>query len=306
MTRAGFVEGRVIYMNIHDQQFDTDKRQVRDAVESYLTDRFAEYPATEVRAAAQYAVLGGGHRWRPIVAVAAGSIFNNDALPVVLPGACGAELAHAASLVLDDLPSMDDAPLRRGKESTHLAFPGWAVDMTPVFLVTMAYDISLDNDLASADRRVLAALELSRAGMAMIAGQSLDVLQIHTGDPSATLLDCYLKKSGVLYGAAAKAGAILCGADEDDAELLRKAGEFVGLSMQLIDDIADVDASLDEVGKEPGKDVDKFTSIDWLGVDGTRGKSEEFQADALALLAKFGKEADWMRRLVREVSWANY
>ena len=293
-------------MNIHHQQFDNDKHQVREAVGSFLAEKFASYPATDVQAAAQYAVMGGGHRWRPIVAVAAGRIFDDDALPAVLPGACGVELAHAASLVLDDLPSMDDAQLRRGKTSTHLAFPSWAVDMTPVFLITMAYDISLDNKLVSAERRVLAALELSRAGMAMITGQSQDVLQVNDGDPSAAMLDCYMNKSGILYGAAAKAGAILCGADAVDAELLRQAGELLGLSMQFIDDVADVDANVDEVGKEPGKDVAKYTAIDWLGIEGTRSKSEEFQDEALTLLSKFGKEADWMRRLVREVSWANY
>jgi geranylgeranyl pyrophosphate synthase len=69
---------------------------------------------------------------------------RNCAAPLILPAACGVELAHGASLVLDDLPSMDDAAIRRGKPCTHHAFPAWAADMTPVFLVTLAYRISLD------------------------------------------------------------------------------------------------------------------------------------------------------------------
>jgi geranylgeranyl pyrophosphate synthase len=77
-------------------------------------------------------------------AVAAGKIFRDDSLRLVLPAACGVELAHGASLVLDDPPSMDDAAIRRGKPCTHHAFPAWAADMTPVFLVTLAYRISLD------------------------------------------------------------------------------------------------------------------------------------------------------------------
>ena len=102
-----------ISLNIQEREFENEKAEVREAVEAYLEDRFAEYPETEVRDAARYAVMGGGHRWRPIVAVAAGTIFRPDALQVSLPGACGVELAHAASLILDDLPSMDDAALNQ-------------------------------------------------------------------------------------------------------------------------------------------------------------------------------------------------
>lgn len=91
------------------REFMAKKQRVRESVEDFLKQKFAEYPSTEVCRAAQYAVLGGGHRWRALVAVAAGEIFAANALEIGLPGAGGAELAHAASLVLDDLPSMDNA-----------------------------------------------------------------------------------------------------------------------------------------------------------------------------------------------------
>jgi geranylgeranyl pyrophosphate synthase len=77
----------------------------------------------------QRCALGGGHCWRALVAVAAGKIFRDDAFKRVLPAACGVELSQAASLVLDDLPSMNDACVRRGKPCTHRAFPAWAADM---------------------------------------------------------------------------------------------------------------------------------------------------------------------------------
>jgi geranylgeranyl diphosphate synthase type II len=101
------------------QDLTAEKANVRGAVEGYLVSAFDMYPPTEVREAARYAALGGGHCWRAIVTVAAGRIFCDDALDVTLPGACGMELAHAASLVLDDLPSMDNAEVRRGKPCTH-------------------------------------------------------------------------------------------------------------------------------------------------------------------------------------------
>ena len=159
------------------QDFDAAKAEVRRAVEDFLAEVFIQQPDTEVVRAARYAVLGGGHRWRALVAVAAGRIFHHDALQLVLPAASGVELAHAASLVLDDLPSMDDASVRRGKPCTHRVFPAWAADMVPVFLVTLAYEISLDNPRVYAPARIKAALELSAAGLMMIRGQVHDMRQ---------------------------------------------------------------------------------------------------------------------------------
>jgi geranylgeranyl diphosphate synthase, type II len=163
------------------QDFDAAKAEVRRAVEDFLAQVLTRQPDTEVARAAGYAVLGGGHRWRALVAVAAGRIFRNDALQLVLPAASGVELAHAASLVLDDLPNMDDASVRRGKACTHCVFPAWAADMVPVFLVTLAYEISLDNPRVDAPARIKAALELSAAGLMMIRGQVHDMRQDRDG-----------------------------------------------------------------------------------------------------------------------------
>ncbi|MET0687963.1 MAG: polyprenyl synthetase family protein [Methyloceanibacter sp.] len=125
---------------------------MRRAVEAFLDATFNE-PPTARSPAVRYAVRGPAHRWRTIVAVASGRIFRDDALALVLPSACGVELAHAASLVLDDQPSMDDAKVRRGKPCTHHAFPSWVVDMAPVFLVTLAYRASLDNPARASSLR---------------------------------------------------------------------------------------------------------------------------------------------------------
>jgi geranylgeranyl pyrophosphate synthase len=287
------------------RDFDADKAEVRRAVDAYLALTFERQPDGEVARAARYAVAGPAHRWRAIAAVAAGRIYRDDALSLVLPSACGVELAHAASLVLDDLPSMDDAAVRRGKPCTHHAFASWAVDMAPVFLVTLAYRMSLDNPAVPADRRVKAALELSKAGLAMIQGQSHDVLQDRNGngDEAGWLLECYRLKSSALYGASAMMGGILCDADDEEAARLYAAGVDLGLSYQFLDDVADVVAGIAEVGKESGMDEGKRTSIDLFGVDGARVRSREFQDRALAHLEPFGPDADWLRTLVMEASW---
>ena len=286
-------------------EFAVEKAEVRRVVEDYLDRAFNRYQVHEVRNAARYATLGGGHRWRAIVAVAAGRIFRPDALDIVLPGACAVELVHAASLILDDLPSMDDAELRRGKRCTHLVFPRWAVDMAPVFLVTMAYAISLDNQRVSEERRVNAALVLSSAGLEMIDGQSKDLLQEHANaKEEQNLLRCYELKSGALYAAAARAGAILCGATEQQAQSLQNAGMNLGLSYQFHDDVADVVAGVSEVGKNAGMDAGKWTAVDWLGIEGARQKGRQFQSIGLAAVQDFGPEANWLRRLICEASYA--
>lgn len=288
------------------RDFTAEKQEVRRAVENYLLQAFLAYPETEVQQAARYAVLGAGHRWRAIVTVAAGRIFDKDSLAVVLPTACGVELAHAASMVLDDLPSMDNAELRRGKPSTHRAFPAWAVDMVPVFLITMAYEISLANSRPSAERRVIGGIELSRAGLKMIAGQVADVRQDDATDEETRLLDLYRLKSGALYGASGKVGALLCGADEADASAIYDACVEIGLSMQFMDDVADVTAGMSEVGKHGGMDANKRTAVNLLGVEGARNRSVDFQENALVILGRFGPEADWLRSLACEVSWKAY
>ncbi len=261
--------------------FTADKREVRGRVEDFLTQGFLAYGETEVRAAAQYSVLGSGHRWRPIIVVAAGRIFRPDSLEMVLPTACAVELAHAASLVLDDLPSMDDAELRRGKACTHHAFPQWIVDMVPVFLINMAYDIGLSNPRVSADQRVRASIASSRAGLDMIAGPVADVRQDLAKNEEARLLDLFTLKSGALYGASGKAGAILCGASDAEDATIYEACVDIGLSMQFMDDVADVTAGVPEVGKRSFMDVDKRTAVDLLGVDGARRRSVNFQESAL-------------------------
>lgn len=291
--------------SIPAQDFDAAKREVRLAVEEFLAASFANQTDSDVARAARYAVLGGGHRWRALVAIASGRIFRDDALQIVLPSACGVELAHAASMVLDDLPSMDDAKVRRGKACTHLAFPSWAADMAPVFMVTLAYQISLENKLAPPAARVEAALEVGRAGLSMIEGQVHDMRQALDGAVTQEdrLLRCYRLKSAALYAAAAKIGGILTNASAGDVACLGAAGADLGLAYQFLDDVADVEAGIAEVGKDRGMDEDKLTAVDLFGLDETRERARDFQDRALQHLERFGPDAAWLRRLVTEASW---
>lgn len=286
------------------EKIETFKRLVRATVERGLEEAFGRCPDNEVCRVARYTTLGGGHRWRAMVAIAAGRIFDDNADTVALPPACGVELAHAASLILDDLPSMDDAAYRRGKPCAHLAFPAWAVDMAPVFMVTLAYRIALDNDLTSYERRVRTAVEMSQTAHLMIEGQILDMTQEPALRDEAEMLECYQKKSAALYGTAAKVGAFTCGASEDEVQTLFEACMELGMAYQFLDDVADVVASLETVGKQPGTDTEKRTAVDYFGVEGTGRRAQQFQDVAIDRLKIFGAGADLLRDITRQASWA--
>jgi len=200
---------------------------------------------------------------------------------------------------------MDDARERRGKPCAHRVFPGWAVDLAPVFLLTLAYKLSLENPLASCERRVDAAVHLSQAGVQMVDGQEDDVQSASAGNcGEEELFGRYRLKSGALYGTAARAGAVLCGADPAEAAKVQSAGMTLGLAYQFLDDVADAVAEAGDVGKDTHRDGGKPTAVSLFGVDGARRHSLRLQEEAAAHLAAWGNEADYLRCLIGEASWA--
>ena len=261
-----------------------------------------------VREAAWYAVRGG-HRWRAMVAIAAGQIFSPDAMDTCLPVGAAIELAHAASLILDDLPSMDDGKLRRGRPCTHIRFSDtpWVVDMTPLYMVNLAYKVALENERTGYRERVESAWELSCTSHRMINGQELDVTQNMGNAHSINqrLVKCYEAKSGALYASAAKAGALTCGAGESEQDSLYTAGMEVGMAYQFMDDICDVTATSKESGKNPGQDAgSKQTAVDLFGVQGARSRAAAYQEAAIERLTDFGDNAETLRDIVRNATWA--
>jgi geranylgeranyl diphosphate synthase type II len=284
--------------------FEVFKTRVRQSVERRLEEILSAQNDTEVCRTAKYGVLGGGHRWRAMVAIAAGSIFDRDAMAICMPLACGVEMAHGASLILDDLPSMDDADYRRGKPSAHLVYPAWAVHLAPMYLINTAYRAVLDNPLTTPERRLAGAIEMSNAALLMIEGQEIDLSQPPGGDEQAMMLKCYRRKSGALYASAARVGATFCGAGEDDRTAVYEACMNLGLSYQYLDDVADVEAGLDEVGKLPGSDIGKRTAIHFFGVGDTKIQARKYQEIALSCLERFGAEAEILRNLARHASWS--
>ena len=264
----------------------------RSRIEQALESAFAACAPTEVLRAARYATLGGGQRWRGRLSVAAGAIFRADADACVLPLAAALEMMHAASLVLDDLPAMDDAATRRGKACVHLVFPDWAVAMLPAYLVNLAYRAAIDNPRVPEACRIRALLALGDMGERLARGQERDLALVSARVAEADLLECYALKSGALFAAALAGGALLCGADADAAAALRGAGVRLGQAYQLLDDVADGPAE-DGAGR--------FTACALFGPAGARARANALLAEAEEIFARWGGGADRLRALLRQI-----
>jgi geranylgeranyl pyrophosphate synthase len=279
--------------------------QVRTEVDKRLIAIFDSALDSEVKGASRYTALNGGHRWRALCAVATSHLFEptSEIRDSIINGACSIEMVHAASLILDDLPSMDNAKLRRGKPCVHLVFPDWVVDMVPVFLITLAYKVFLESPGASMERRLRAALELSHAGMQMVKGQELDISQLYSGDQDKQILKCYALKTGALWATATKSIAIVCGTDETEAKTLFDCGLNMALYYQFMDDIYDVTSNADVMGKSSGMDCDKISSVSVYGIEGAEERAAEFRKRALALLDRYGEKANFMRFLIHAQPW---
>ena len=264
--------------------------ETRGRIEQALEQAFAALPATEVARAARYAVQGGGHRWRGLLAVAAGRIFDPEAEARAVPLAAALEMMHAATLVLDDLPSMDNAAVRRGKPCVHLVFPRHVVDLLAVFLVNLAYGIIADHPPVPESRRVRVVALLGEMGSRLARGQELD-LALATAPASETaLLDCYAHKSGSLFAAALAGGGLLCGAGDEDAAALREAGMKLGQSYQILDDIAD--------GEE---EAGRCTAVTLFGRAKAQARAEGLLAEAGGLFDRFGAAADPLRGVLGQI-----
>ncbi len=269
---------------------------MRHRLEQALEAAFAALPPTETVRAARYVTQGAGHRWRGLMSVAAGSIFRADAEERVLPLAAALEMMQAASLALDDLPSMDNAVTRRGRACVHLVFPDWVVDLLPAFLVNLAYRVATDDPSAPEGCRIRALLLLGEMGTGLARGQELDLALARKPASEAELLECYALKSGSLFAAALAGGAILCGAGGADADALREAGRKLGQAYQILDDIAD--------GPEEDsafKDAGRFTAYSLFGPVAARARAEQLLAEASRLFDRFGPAAGRLRDLLGQI-----
>ncbi len=243
--------------------------------------------------AMRYAALGGGKRMRPLLVHAAGQLFGAD--PARLDAAAVAvELIHAYSLVHDDLPAMDDDDLRRGRPTTHIAFDQATAILAGDALQTRAFEVLADAPLPPALALACVRTLATASGAAgMCGGQALDIVATGQQQSLEALKRMHALKTGALIRAAVRMGALCGEANEEDLTRLDAFASTLGLAFQVRDDILDVEASSEQLGKTAGKDQaqDKSTFPSLLGMDGAKATLAELATTMQEALLPFGARA---------------
>lgn len=252
--------------------------------------------------AMRYSSLGGGKRLRAFFVLAGATLFKVAALPA-LRTASAIEFVHAYSLIHDDLPSMDDDDLRRGRPSCHRQFDEATAILAGDALQALAFEV-LAHDETHGDPAVRAMLvaELARASGAhgMVGGQMLDLLaETQVGERSIGAITRLQRlKTGALISFSCTAGAILGKASDHPRAALQAYAHDLGLAFQIADDLLDVEGNAADLGKTPGKDAaaGKATFVSILGVERARAQAEMLARQAAAHLDSFGEAADLLRQ----------
>jgi len=238
--------------------------------------------------AARYALLSPGKRFRPMLTLLSAREFGADAAKA-LDVACAFEMVHAASLILDDLPSMDDAHQRRGRLTTHRQFDEATAILASVGLLNGAFAVvAADRHLPDPLRADLSRRLAASVGFeGLVAGQAMDLIdrdQTRSPDELALLNH---RKTGVLIIAAAEAGALIGGATADAVAAMGEFARHLGLAFQIHDDLIDAELVAD-TGKDLGKDAGMTTVVSALGAQGAMAAMEEHLEVAESALASAG------------------
>jgi farnesyl diphosphate synthase len=256
--------------------------------------------------AIRHGALNGGKRLRPFLVMESAALFSADR-ESALRVAAALECVHCYSLIHDDLPAMDDDDLRRGLPTVHKAFDEATAILAGDSLLTEAFGILADPETElPADRRMalIAALAAAAGAGGMAGGQALDLeAERHAPDEQGIVM-LQAMKTGALIRFAAEAGAIVAGASADDRERLSSFGAAVGLAFQLADDLLDLTADAETMGKATGKDVGrgKATLAALNGVEWTQKQLAGLVAQANDLLEPYGEAAETLRAAARFIA----
>ena len=268
------------------------RRAVDEALERHLPPADA-YPPV-IHEAMRYSMFAGGKRLRPILVIA-GTEAVGGQMADVMPTACAFELIHTYSLIHDDLPAMDDDDFRRGRPTSHKVFGEAVAILAGDALLTHAFALvaanaALGKAPLDAFPRVLAEIAEAAGTAGMIGGQVVDVESEGRTVPTETLEYIHTRKTGALIRAALRAGGILAGASDAALAALTGYGERLGLTFQIVDDILDVEGSLETLGKTAGSDrrKRKVTYPDHHGLAASKARAAALTREAHAALGPLG------------------
>jgi len=248
-----------------------------------------------LREAMRYSLLAGGKRLRPILCLASCELAGGDSA-LALPTAVALEMVHTMSLIHDDLPAMDNDDLRRGRPTNHKVFGEANAILAGDALLTRAFEmVARRSPAVPAERllKVVGELSLAAGAPGLVGGQVVDLESEGQPVDLGTLEYIHLHKTGALLRASVLSGALIAGAPEPLLDALGRFARGIGLAFQIIDDILDLTASSEVLGKTAGKDLtaDKTTYPKLLGLEESRQRADLLVTEAKQALLPWQAKA---------------
>jgi farnesyl diphosphate synthase len=285
-----------------DQWVDKTQQDVEDALERWVP---GDAPAG-LGEAMRYAVLGGGKRLRPLLAMAACEAVGGQA-GAALRAACAVELIHAYSLVHDDMPCMDNDVLRRGKPTVHVQFGEAQAMLAGDAMQALAFEVlTPEGEILSPllQARLCALLARSAGHAGMAGGQAIDLASVGHPMNESALRDMHRRKTGLLLQASVLMGAACGECSPSTLSALADYGAAIGLAFQVVDDILDVTQDSEVLGKTAGKDseANKPTFVSVLGLEAAKRHANQLRDQAQQALVAGGLgHADCLMMLADKV-----
>ncbi|MEM7756862.1 MAG: geranylgeranyl diphosphate synthase CrtE [Cyanobacteria bacterium P01_A01_bin.40] len=281
-------------------------KQQKKIVERALDKSIAIARPEKIYEAMRYSLLAGGKRLRPILCLATCDLTGGT-VEMAMPTACALEMIHTMSLIHDDLPAMDNDDFRRGKPTNHKVFGEDIAILAGDGLLAYAFEYvaTQTKDVAPENIiRVVARLGRTVGAAGLVGGQVLDLESEGKADITAeTLSFIHTHKTGALLEASVVTGAMIADADAGDIERLSQYAQNIGLAFQIIDDILDITATDEQLGKTAGKDLraEKATYPSLWGLEKSQLKAQELVDRAIAQLSVYGAKAEPLRAVANYI-----
>ncbi|NJK47367.1 polyprenyl synthetase family protein [Candidatus Gracilibacteria bacterium] len=277
-------------------------KEKQQLVEEALERSLSISKPEKIYEAMRYSLLAGGKRLRPILCLATCEMMGGG-VEMAMPTACALEMIHTMSLIHDDLPAMDNDDYRRGKLTNHKVFGEDIAILAGDGLLAYAFEYVAANTQNVPPQKILdviARLGRTVGAAGLVGGQVLDLESEGKTDISVdTLTFIHTHKTGALLETSVVSGAILAGASDEDIQRLSKYAQNIGLAFQIVDDILDITATQEELGKTAGKDLQaqKATYPSLWGIEESKKQAQQLVDEAIVELAPYGEGADPLKAI---------